>query len=212
MTKTIIAAMILCFALSAQSLPISGPSGMQKAGTTVQLGINLSGSANSSIAALQFTVAGATGLSAAAGTAAVAAGKQIACAQVGTNFNCILFGLNQTDFADGQVAVVNLPLSRTTGIGTVTVTMSNSLGATDGKTTTVTGVPITAAAPFSFGTTSLCDVNADGKVDVADLNFVVPQITGAAACTSDMDSNGRCDAVDGMIVVAAALGGACQAK
>src|SRR5215470_12598860 len=56
---------------------------------------------------------------------------------------------------------------------------------------------------------SPCDLNADGKVDVVDVQLAINQSMGAAACTNGNLAHDGCTATDVQIVTTAALGGAC---
>jgi hypothetical protein len=56
-----------------------------------------------------------------------------------------------------------------------------------------------------------CDLNADGVVNILDVQIAVMQATGAAPCgTADLIGNGVCSATDVQRVGTAALGGVCQ--
>jgi hypothetical protein len=55
-----------------------------------------------------------------------------------------------------------------------------------------------------------CDINSDGVVNVVDVQLVLNQSLGLAACTADLDLNGTCDIVDVQRVINAALGGSCH--
>jgi len=57
--------------------------------------------------------------------------------------------------------------------------------------------------------TSPCDLNGDGAVNVADVQIAVNEALGLSACTMDLDGTGTCDVADVQRVIAAALGGAC---
>jgi hypothetical protein len=59
--------------------------------------------------------------------------------------------------------------------------------------------------------TSLCDVNHDGVVNIADVQTMINEALGASACTTDLSGDGKCDVVDVQIVITAALGGPCNA-
>ena len=57
---------------------------------------------------------------------------------------------------------------------------------------------------------SRCDLNADGLVNVIDVQLGVNQALGISACTTaDLDANGQCNIVDVQRLINAALGGAC---
>ncbi len=55
-----------------------------------------------------------------------------------------------------------------------------------------------------------CDINKDGKVDSQDVALAQEATVGTAACSADLDGNGRCDAVDAQRVINASLGQTCR--
>ena len=59
-------------------------------------------------------------------------------------------------------------------------------------------------------TVSPCDLNNDGTVNVLDVQLMVSQAIGTAACTNKLDGAATCDVIDVQRVVNAALGGACR--
>lgn len=58
--------------------------------------------------------------------------------------------------------------------------------------------------------TSKCDADGDGSVTSNDVDLSVRAALGTAACTADLDRNGRCDVVDVQRIVNASNGGSCQ--
>jgi hypothetical protein len=60
------------------------------------------------------------------------------------------------------------------------------------------------------GQGSPCDLNADGLVNVVDVQLSVNRALGLAACTvGDIDGNGLCNVIDVQRIVVAVLGGNC---
>jgi cytochrome c553 len=57
---------------------------------------------------------------------------------------------------------------------------------------------------------SPCDLNGDGVVNVADVQLAVNEALGMSACTMNLDGTGSCDIADVQRIIAAALGGTCQ--
>jgi hypothetical protein len=55
-----------------------------------------------------------------------------------------------------------------------------------------------------------CDLNGDGVVDSTDYQIAVNQALGKAACTADLQQNGRCDVVDVQRVANAAQAQPCR--
>ena len=64
---------------------------------------------------------------------------------------------------------------------------------------------------ISIGTASSpCDLNADGSVNVVDVQASVDRALGLVACSNgDIDGNGTCNVIDLQRIVTAVLGGAC---
>jgi hypothetical protein len=61
-----------------------------------------------------------------------------------------------------------------------------------------------------LGYTASCDINADGVVNVVDVQLTINQVLGTLPCTTaDLQHNGQCNVVDVQRVVNAALGGNC---
>ena len=56
---------------------------------------------------------------------------------------------------------------------------------------------------------SACDLNGDGATNVVDVQGMVNQAIGVAACTADLNRDGACNVIDVQRVVNAALGGQC---
>lgn len=55
-----------------------------------------------------------------------------------------------------------------------------------------------------------CDVNADGAVNVVDVQLAINQVLAILPCTTgDLQHNGQCNVIDVQRVVNAALGGPC---
>ncbi len=120
-----------------------------------------------------------------------------------------------TGVADGIVATVTLPIPTTAScpgaspclVITSTGTLASSLAGTS--------MPVTVNPSVAVLITSgpnLCDVNADGVVNAADVqaeqSLVLQRVTGGSC---DRNNDGKCDIFDIEIVKRAALGAACAA-
>ncbi|HAZ09050.1 MAG TPA: hypothetical protein DCZ01_11160 [Elusimicrobia bacterium] len=81
------------------------------------------------------------------------------------------------------------------GISNVTISAANA-GGTDAKTLTLSVY-------------SACDVNRDGATNAVDVQLLVNETLGAAACTSDLNRDGLCNVIDVQRDVNAGLGGPC---
>jgi hypothetical protein len=61
-------------------------------------------------------------------------------------------------------------------------------------------------------TTSTCDLNSDGVVNVLDVVLAVNQVIGVSPCTNANLGSGACTLADVQAIVNAAMGGACVAQ
>lgn len=82
----------------------------------------------------------------------------------------------------------------------------------------VSGGAITASLPAQSITlfvippnnSAACDMNADGVVNVVDVQLAIDQVLGLMPCTTaDLQRNGQCNVIDVQRIVNAALDGAC---
>lgn len=97
------------------------------AGNTVDIPITLS-TGTTGVGGVQFDLALPLGVSSntvTAGISAINAGKSVQANVVGTALRIIVFGLNQSVMASGQVAVVNLQIGAGMVSGTLPLTLSN---------------------------------------------------------------------------------------
>ncbi|HKW98490.1 MAG TPA: hypothetical protein VJN43_12210 [Bryobacteraceae bacterium] len=68
-----------------------------------------------------------------------------------------------------------------------------------------------SAGLFAQSQSSLCDLNHDSQINVVDVQIAVNQALGLSHCTGDVDGDGICTVIDVQRVIAAALGGVCDA-
>jgi len=216
MTRTMYLFVLTLCGSNAQSiLQVSGP-GNAKAGQSIPLAISLnSPNQTGSIASIQFTInfpSDVTGLAGTAGAASTAANKQLACGtpRSGT-LTCLLFGLNTTIFGPGVVA-------------NLTVTLSNSPGASEAFSLTGTlganaaGNPVSLGGgnPLTIPVLSKCDLNSDGTVNAVDVLAIVNWILGISTpptgVNPDLNGDGALDLFDAALLIVSATGGACLAQ
>jgi hypothetical protein len=61
-----------------------------------------------------------------------------------------------------------------------------------------------------IGAAALCDIDADGVVNIVDVQGAANQVLGMTPCTADLNGDGKCDVIDMQRVITAALGGSCN--
>lgn len=173
------------------SLAIASLAGPVQPGQSVNLQVNLVGSAGLNISDVTFTLTAPTGFAFSPGTVAPAslqAGKFSVCWSAGlvNQISCIVAGVNiaastvdTTPMVDGPL--VTIPMQIQSGApGTTTVLMSAADGAAPDSLTDSVEVPVSPSNLSVVVTASACDVNNDGKVDIADVVAVLVAIeTGA---------------------------------
>ena len=76
----------------------------------------------------------------------------------------------------------------------------------------VTTVCLVFSSPSAWSQAlNACDLNADGKVDLLDVQLATNMAIGTAACTANVAGSGVCNVVVVQRVVNAALTGTCMA-
>lgn len=60
-------------------------------------------------------------------------------------------------------------------------------------------------------TSSPCDLNGDGAINIADVQLSVNQVLGFQTCTMNLSGTGTCTVADVQKIIVAALGGSCAA-
>ena len=188
--------------LSLTALCLQGQAVLTLTGNQTSVAVSVSGDP---ISGIQFEAL--LGSSVTIGTGAVAASKQIQCAdvsqppQMATNHRCLVFGLN-ANVTTGELAVVNYPQGATYPLTLTGVTAVSP----DGMTLGTVAVPIPHDAR--------CDLNQDNALDLNDVLLSVAGALTQSPCTpaNDFDANGVCDILDVHILVLATINGkACEA-
>lgn len=181
---------------------ITGP-GTIVAGTTATLTVSVSGAAAANVPAVQWTLGLPSGLT--AGTPSLAtsdpAGSIAACGPL----LCLVAGAH-SNLADGNIVTIPLAAATSAKLGTATIPLSNVMAAD------VNGLnsPAAEGAVYSFTVSaSPCDITGDGTINVADVQAIINDTIGAAACPIST-ANGGCSIVTVQQVVIAANGGACK--
>lgn len=194
-------------------------------GGAAQITANLTGSGSpAKVAALQFSVSlpvEAQSVAGAPGLSAAAAQKSVTCSPVqsqgptGKAVSCVVAGPNQTTISDGPVAVLAITIAPTATAGaSLQVALRTAATTLKAASATASAIPVTVGVPASSGipvtaAPSPCDVTADGKVDLLDLQAVITQILSTCG-TADVNKDGACDVLDAQIVANAIVpGGSC---
>ena len=196
-----IALVVLCATLAAaQTLTLSTPTPNVRPGQTVDVKVTFTASATAPIAAMQFAPASVTAFGGAPTATTAVAGKTLTCGPA----TCVLSGLNATAIATGEVAALRWTVPAGAAPGPQTVSVASPLGASP----TAAAVSIPVPASVTVRVLSRFDLDGDGLINMSDATLVVDQIAGRAACTTgDFNGDTKCDVVDLMTLVVAALGG-----
>jgi hypothetical protein len=189
--KLLIALLAAAAALAAQStLNVTGPASTT-AGETVDTQNVIAGD----VAAVELRFPSGTIVT--LGPGALSAGKQIRCTDQPTGRFCMIFGVNANLIA-GDAADAVFPGQ---AVGSSTLQPTDVLAATptgQKELVTVTALIVDILSP--------CDLDSDGAVGDADVDVLVHQGLGDAACTADMNSDGICNIVDVQRLVRVVMG------
>src|SRR6185369_345459 len=110
MKLSIVIVGIVAVHLYGQTISLTGPAGMQKAGTSASLALSIAGS--SGIQAIQFSLPAAfLQISSADGAALSGLGKTLTCALIGVKYNCVVAG-GASALADGQIVVIQVAIPK----------------------------------------------------------------------------------------------------
>lgn len=165
-----------------QTLTLTGPATARQ-GQTIPLTLTLA-NPPASLAAAQWAITLPQGYTAtaAAGAASSSAAKDLYCNPTWTL--CLTVGINANVYAAGVVATHQVTIPQAAALGQVTIPLTGVLGATlDGDA----AVLAAGATAYAVLVTTLCDINGDGKVTLAD---VLLAITGWLKGIVAYDQNG----------------------
>jgi hypothetical protein len=110
-------------------------------------------------------------------------------------------GLNLNVIPAGVVATYTAVVAANAGAGTDSFVLSN-LVAADPSGNAVT---ISPGAAVNVAVLSKFDLNGDGKVDIVDYTAYLKEIFGTAPCSDSFVGDGKCNLIDLLLLVAAAL-------
>lgn len=147
---------------------------------------------------------------------------------LGTAYNWAYFQSNAGVFTNNSQANPNLvawkpvwwatpslfDLAPQAGSPVIGVGLSASAPSTDIAGLIRNNPPDIGAYQFAGATltTSTCDLNSDGVVNVLDVVLAVNQVIGVSPCTNANLGSGACTLADVQVIVNAAMGGACVAQ
>lgn len=158
--------------------------------------LTLAGSA--ALVGLQWSLAMPTGMTATpTAGAALGTAKELHCQTP----ICLAVGLNVTPIPTGAVARYAVQVAANTARGLYQMPVTDALAANaDGEAMTVT-----MGAAYAVRVLARSDLNGDGVTNGTDLNIMINQALGRAACTDDQTGDGKCNLMDVIAVVRDAL-------
>jgi hypothetical protein len=197
--------MLVIFALiglaSAQStVTLTGPA-TARAGETVALTVNLTGSSAAGPAAMQFTfgVPSNWTLSAPSGSS-----RFLNCG-FPSSLICAVWAQSRDPHPNGKVMDVQLKLPDVVSPGNYSIALTAPVAA---NTAVIVGShSLAVGSPHSIRVLHKADVNGDGNLTLADALMITQQAVGLVSCTADQNGDGKCDAIDIQIVVSAIIAG-----
>ena len=188
--------------LAAQPTLTLGPAAATSPGQTVQVSLNLTGSAGAAMAALQFTVTVPPGLTVGIPQPTPGSADVIICGPltptppsgtiwptIVTSMPCYMFGqtvatdgsgaisLNEGPLADGVIGTIPITVLSGAPGSNAAITLSQTAGvAPSGSAVSVVAL---GSLPFTLPIgQAACDINGDGKIDSADLQIAENQLIG----------------------------------
>lgn len=201
MFRFFISLLVVIPVLAQSTLTLSGPANIRPGqNATVTLTLTAPGAKP---AGLQWTATipaavGGPG-TAAIGASATAAGKTLYRSTDGAVH--LLVGLNANTMATGEVARYTLTVPAGAAKGLYQIPLSGLIAAD-----TVGDVqPLTSGAAYSIRVLSRADINGDGQTTMIDVQAIIDQVLGRAACTDDQNGDTRCDLIDVLTVIREAI-------
>ena len=179
------------------------------AGDTVEIPITLTSAGTPALSTFQtdlnFDPQKLTFKSARAGAQLTAAGKSLSTsAQPNGDLRFLAVGFNQNVIANGIVAYATFTLGGAFSSGVVTPKACTSADAQG-------NIIVTAC---TAGTIKLptCDINADGTINVADVQLIINEALGVSPAIHDLNHDGAVNVADVQKVINAALGLGCSVQ
>lgn len=205
MKRLLLLLLLIPFLLSAQTTTIT-PTGPATAypGQSVTATVTMTGSTGQSIAGVQWTFGLPAGLTLGTGAVSAANGTLGDGLQCGPTFICVVVGSTIT-MSDGALATVPINIGASVAPGTLSIPLTGLFAAT-GTGLNVNGM--TAGTPYTLKVLSTCDLNADGLVNIQDIQIAISAVIGTGTCPTSI--TGGCSLITIVDEIIAANGGACK--
>jgi uncharacterized repeat protein (TIGR01451 family) len=198
--------------LLAPLVSFTAGNGAGLSGGTAEIPIQIALQGAASPAALQiditFDAQKLTFASVRVGPQATSAGKSVTANATGNNtVRLLVSGVNQTAIATGITAYATFNLSQQFTTGTTPLTLLNC-AASDASGNLVAA---SCGAAATIKTPPACDINADQKYTVSDIQLIVNEALAVTAAVDDLNHDGKVDVADVQTVINAILGLGCAA-
>lgn len=190
------------------SVSLAMSNGTAGPGQTVQIPISLTSFGTAAPSAFQadlnFDAQKLTFASASAGSQLTAANKTISSSVLANGaVRLLTSGMNQTVIAGGVAAYVSFKLNGDFVSGNAALMLSNCASSSTGGSSLPTNCSAGTVTAFS------CDLNADGAVNVADVQLIVNEMLGVIPAVHDLNHDGLVNIVDVQKEINAAMGAGC---
>lgn len=191
-------ACLMPLAIAQTTLTLTGPTTVRP-GQTIELELATGGSPEP--AGLQWTLTLPAGFTAqaAAGSAAQAGEKTLYCSEDVSL--CLVVGLNPNTIPNGKLARYAVTVAPDTAKGQYALHLS---GLVAGSAKAILA-PVNSGSLYEIRVLARSDLNGDGATNMLDLNLMLDQVLGRAACTDDQNGDGKCDLIDLLAVIRGAL-------
>jgi hypothetical protein len=185
-------------AIAQTMLTLTGPATVRP-GQTIELELTTAGSGEP--AGLQWTLTLPAGFTAqtAAGSAAQAGEKTLYCSE--DDSLCLVVGLNSNTIPNGKLARYAVLFAPETAKGQYALPLSGLVAGT----AMAILAPVTSGPVYEIRVLARSDLNGDGATNILDLNLMLDQVLGRAACGDDQNGDGKCDLIDLLAVIRGAL-------
>jgi uncharacterized protein (TIGR03437 family) len=190
------------------TLSLGSGSATRGGSVSLNLSLNTSGSAPAGVQwTVSYPASDVASVSATAGAALTAAGKSLSCNASGGTIICLTSGMNSSVINSGVVAVLGLTLTSTGSASSISLPLSNVIGALpDGTLATVSGSGGTVAAttPTQITASSLqCSPSTVASGGAASCTVTVSAAAASGGVTVALSSNNAAVKVPASVTVAA---------